>query len=85
MLAGLSPVSPGARSGVLVKVSKPGQEKRADLPAIGATTVEAAASAGLRGIAVQAGSALVIGYDDVVKAADQCGLFVIGIDLDDLP
>ncbi len=79
MLARLAPLSPGERSGVLVKVCKPGQEKRADLPAIGAHTIAAAAAAGLRGIAVQAGSALVIGYDDVVVAADRNGLFVIGI------
>jgi len=82
MLAGLPPVPLGRRSGVLVKVSKPGQEKRADLPAIGVKTVLAAAAAGLSGIAVQAGAALVIGYDDVVTAANRNGLFVTGIDLE---
>ncbi|MCH7864097.1 MAG: UDP-2,3-diacylglucosamine diphosphatase LpxI, partial [Proteobacteria bacterium] len=45
--------------GVLVKVKKPGQEHRVDLPAIGLATVEAASRAGLRGIAVEAGGALV--------------------------
>jgi len=79
MLARVSPLSPEGRSGVLVKVSKPGQDKRVDLPSIGVHTVRAAAAAGLRGIAVQGGAALVISYDDVVVAADACGLFVIGI------
>ena len=65
--------------GVLVKVRKPGQERRADLPTIGEATVRAAAAAGLRGIALQAEGALVIGRDDVVRAADAAGLFVIGI------
>lgn len=80
MLARIAPPASGELSGVLVKVSKPGQEKRADLPAIGAHTVAAAAAAGLRGVAVQAGAALVIGYDDVARAADRHGLFVTGID-----
>src|SRR5690606_16626297 len=40
--------------GVLVKVKKPGQETRVDLPVVGTTTVANAAAAGLRGIAVEA-------------------------------
>ncbi len=65
--------------GVLVKVSKPSQETRVDLPAIGIETVHAAAAAGLSGIAVEAGGALVIGRDEVVEAADRARLFVIGV------
>jgi len=65
--------------GVLVKVSKPGQESRADLPCIGPDTVRAAAEAGLAGIAIEAGGALVLGRDEVVRAADAAGLFVIGV------
>jgi len=65
--------------GVLVKVSKPGQERRIDLPAIGPETVARAAAAGLRGIAVEAGNALIIDSDDVVRAADAAGIFVVGI------
>jgi DUF1009 family protein len=65
--------------GVLVKMRKPGQEARVDLPAIGPGTVEAAAAAGLGGIAIEAGGALVIDRDGVIAAADRAGLFVIGI------
>ena len=70
------------RGGVLVKLTKPGQDRRLDLPTIGVTTVETAARAGLRGIAVEAGSALVIDHDAVARAADQAGLFVVGIALE---
>jgi len=69
--------------GVLVKVKKPGQEAKVDLPAIGAQTVRLAAKAGLRGIAVEAGGSLVIDKDAVVRAADEAGLFVIGIRTDE--
>jgi DUF1009 family protein len=65
--------------GVLVKMKKPGQERRADLPTIGAATVRAAARAGLRGIAVEAGGSLVIDLAGVAAAADRLGLFVVGV------
>jgi UDP-2,3-diacylglucosamine hydrolase len=68
----------GAR-GILVKASKPGQERRADLPAIGSETVRAAMDAGLQGIAVEAGGVLVFDREDVVRLADEAGLFVVGI------
>ncbi len=65
--------------GVLVKAPKPGQERRADLPTIGPRTVEAAAAAGLRGIAIEAGASLVIDRAALVAAADRTGLFVVGV------
>jgi UDP-2,3-diacylglucosamine hydrolase len=64
---------------VLVKIAKPGQERRADLPAIGLQTVIAAQAAGLRGIAVEAGACLVLGREAVAAAADEAGIFVVGI------
>ena len=65
--------------GVLVKVEKPGQEKRADRPTIGPQTVSLAAEAGLAGIAVEAEATIVVDRDEVTTAADRAGLFVIGI------
>ncbi|HKF72202.1 MAG TPA: UDP-2,3-diacylglucosamine diphosphatase LpxI [Stellaceae bacterium] len=65
--------------GVLIKAAKPGQERRADLPTVGAATVHACARAGLRGIAIEAGMALVIDRPAVVAAADGAGLFVVGV------
>jgi len=64
--------------GVLVKAAKPKQERRIDLPAIGVGTIEQAAEAGLRGIAVEAGNTLVIDREAVIEAADRLGLFVVG-------
>lgn len=69
--------------GVLVKVKKPGQEPRADLPTIGPRTVTASAEAGLRGIAVEAGATLVLDRAAVAEAADRCDLFVVGIPVPD--
>jgi hypothetical protein len=66
----------GARAGVLVKLPKPQQERRVDLPTIGVMTVENAAAAGLAGIAVEAGGALVVDMRAVVARADELGLFI---------
>ncbi|MFZ2003952.1 MAG: UDP-2,3-diacylglucosamine diphosphatase LpxI [Stellaceae bacterium] len=74
--AGLRREGPG---GVLVKIEKPGQETRIDRPTVGPQTVRLAAEAGLAGIAVEAGSTLMIDRDRVVREADAAGLFVIGI------
>ncbi|HSV28956.1 MAG TPA: UDP-2,3-diacylglucosamine diphosphatase LpxI [Candidatus Omnitrophota bacterium] len=64
--------------GVLVKVKKPGQDRRLDLPTIGLATVRGAAAAGLRGIVVEAGGALVLGREALAAEADRLGLFVLG-------
>lgn len=70
------------RRGVLVKCCKPRQEERADLPSIGLSTIENAVAAGLAGIAVEAGRALVLDREKMVAAADAAGLFVVGITRD---
>lgn len=68
------------RKGVLVKLCKPQQDIRADLPTIGPSTVHNAAKAGLAGIAVEAGRAFVLNRDAMLAAANEAGLFVCGID-----
>lgn len=72
----------GRRFGVLVKMSKPNQELRIDMPTIGERTVELAAKAGLNGIAVEAGKVLISNKEETLKAANKAGLFIIGIEPD---
>ena len=64
---------------VLVKTAKPGQERRVDLPTIGPATIAAAVAGGFAGIAVEAGSTLVIDRDACVVEADRAGLFLVGM------
>jgi len=65
--------------GVLVKFSKRGQETRVDMATIGPETIRRAAAAGLRGIAMGAGSTIILDVDQLVRAADAAGIFVIGV------
>lgn len=74
--AGLKQVQAG---GVLVKVAKPGQDERVDMPAIGAETVKRIAEAGFSGIAVEAGHALIIDRDATVAEADARGIYIVGV------
>lgn len=67
--------------GVLVKCMKPGQDERLDMPAVGPATIRNAARAGLAGVAVEAGTTLVIDEDIMVELADRLGLFLLGFAL----
>jgi len=73
-------VATGKGVGVLIKAPKSTQDRRLDMPAIGPRTVEAAARAGLAGIAVLAGSTIIAEPQQVARAADAAKLFVYGID-----
>lgn len=68
-----------AAGGVLVKAAMPGQDRRVDLPTVGPETVAQARRIGLRGIAIEAGEALVLDRAATVAAADAAGMFLIGV------
>jgi UDP-2,3-diacylglucosamine hydrolase len=72
-------IVPASGRGVLVKAAKRDQDRRFDLPSIGPRTIEGAARAGLAGIAVVAGSAVVAEVDRIAELADREGLFVFGV------
>lgn len=84
MLARCITLNAPGRGGVLVKLVKPGQERRVDLPVMGVRTVEQAKDARLAGIAVEAGSALLVDRAATVVAADAAGLFLFGFTRDDV-
>ncbi len=65
--------------GVLVKLRKPQQDMRIDLPTVGIRTLENAKQSGLNGLAVHAGNTLIVDEEDFIRQADKLGLFVIGI------
>jgi DUF1009 family protein len=81
--AGLDPSlrgTPGALRGVLVKVPKPIQERKIDLPTIGVATVEGVHRAGLAGIAYEAGGALLVDREALEAAANTVGVFLLGLE-----
>jgi DUF1009 family protein len=79
MIARAGTLKRGRGGGVLVKVMKPQQDRRLDTPTIGPATVEALAQAGLAGMVIEAGAALVLNEMKLVELANRHGLFVIGM------
>jgi UDP-2,3-diacylglucosamine hydrolase len=63
---------------ILVKVKKPQQDSRLDMPTIGQTTVQNAIAAGFSGIAVQEKHALFLEPSESLELANKNNLFVAG-------
>ena len=82
MLARAGELALAEPGGVLVKLVKPGQDRRADLPTIGPRTMESAHAAGLRGVAFEAGGTLVTDLPACIEVANRLGLFLLGLDAD---
>ena len=67
-----------AREGaVMVKVAKPNQDMRFDVPVIGVETLRVAAGAKLRVIAVEAGKTLLLERDTIVDLADRSKISIV--------
>lgn len=67
------------QGGILVKRSKPEQDLRVDMPAIGPATVDGAQAAGLSGIAAEAEHVLIAQRTVTLERADAAGIFVEGV------
>lgn len=76
MLARIPAVARSGPAGVLVKIAKPQQERRADMPTIGPQTVSLAVEAGLRGLAFEAGATILVDRDVLIKVADKEAFFL---------
>lgn len=70
-----------AGQGVLVKRAKPEQDIRFDVPVIGPDTVHQIKSAGLAGIAIEAGRVLLLDREELLRVAEQENVFIQGISL----
>ena len=64
----------------LVKVAKPQQDMRFDVPTIGVSTIENLHKAGARVLAIEAGKTIVIDQPEVVALADRYGLTIVAVD-----
>ena len=62
----------------VIKVAKPNQDMRFDVPVVGVATIEAMRAAGATALAVDAGRTLMIDGVAIVKAADAAGIAVVG-------
>jgi DUF1009 family protein len=64
----------------VVKVAKPQQDMRYDVPTIGLRTIETIAAAGGRVLAVEAGRTILLDAPQVIELADRHGLVLVAVD-----
>lgn len=69
----------GQGQSVVVKVKKPGQDFRFDLPAIGITTIDTMTSVDASVLAVEAGQSLLFDAEAVIEKANKAGIIVVGV------
>lgn len=69
----------GREKAVVVKVRKPGQDFRFDLPAIGLTTLDSMREVHASVLAVEAGQSLLFDRENVARHADRAGIVMVGV------
>lgn len=62
----------------VVKVAKPNQDMRFDVPVVGVSTIEAMKAAGATLLSVDAGKTLMIDGAAIIRAADEAGIAIVG-------
>ena len=64
---------------IVVKMSRPQQDMRVDIPAVGIETIKRAVEIGARGIVGEAGRMLFLNRDEAIRLAEENSLFILGI------
>jgi DUF1009 family protein len=72
----------GAGEAVAVKVCKPNQDTRFDVPAVGEGTVQTMIRAKVRALAVEAGRAVVFDREAMIRRADEAGIAIVALEAD---
>lgn len=68
-----------SKGAILVKVVKPQQELRADIPVLGVNTIKSLAKACFDGVVVQANKTIIENKDEVIAEANKHNIFVLGV------
>jgi len=64
---------------VVVKVARPKQDERYDLPVIGKGTIKSMLEAGASALAIEAEKTLVLDLEDVIELADKNNITIVAI------
>jgi DUF1009 family protein len=70
----------GHGEAVVVKVCKPNQDTRFDIPAMGLKTIETMHSVNATALALEAGKAVVFNRTELIKKADEYGIAIVAIE-----
>jgi hypothetical protein len=73
----------GSGEAVVIKICKPDQDERFDIPAVGVQTIETMQAAGARVLAVEAGKAVVFDRPEMVSLANRYGITILALNTKD--
>jgi hypothetical protein len=65
------------KGGVVIKVCKPNQDLRFDLPAVGISTIDVMSKVNASVLAIEAGKTLVFDREEMIKLADSNGIAIV--------
>lgn len=68
-----------AKEAVVVKVSRPGQDMRFDVPVVGAGTLKVMVDSGIRVLALEARKSILMDREDFLREANEAGITVVGV------
>ena len=71
------------RGFTMIKVAKPNQDMRFDVPAIGEKTIDTVSNAGIRCIGIEAGRTLLLAPQPTIAAANRHGIAIVGLTPED--
>ncbi len=69
---------------VVVKVAKPNQDMRFDVPTIGVQTIQTMRESGAKVLAIESDMTIVLDRDEVVRAADELGIAIVALDAQEM-
>lgn len=75
----------GRGGAVVVKASKPGQDLRFDVPAVGPKTIDLMREVGAKVLAIEAGRTLLLERERLLSAADEAGIIIVAFDPQEEP
>lgn len=68
----------------IVKVAKPSQDMRFDVPTVGVQTIQTMREAGARVLALEAGMTILLDEEEVVRLADKLGIAIVSVKAEEL-
>jgi DUF1009 family protein len=75
----------GGSAFVVVKVAKPRQDMRFDVPTVGVQTIESMNDAGAKVLAIEAGKTIVLDAEETIMKADRYGICIVARTADEQP
>jgi DUF1009 family protein len=63
----------------VVKVARPSQDMRFDVPVVGPRTIDTMVEAGASTLALEAGKSILLEREELIRRADEMGIVVFGV------